>query len=70
MAELARLTSRAEPNLLRTLAKLEAFGLIEMRAIGRRRIPIVKLEKLRLEIDPYAMADRIEGPPSADLHPA
>ena len=70
MAELARLTSRAEPNLLRTLAKLEAFGLIEMQVIGRRRIPIVKLEKLRLEIDPYAMADRIEGQPSADLHPA
>jgi len=70
VAELARLTDRAGPNLLRTLAKLEAFGLIEMRAIGRRRIPIVKLEKLRLEIDPYAMADRIEGQPSADLHPA
>jgi predicted transcriptional regulator len=31
VAELARLTNRAEPNLLRTLNKLEAFGLVEMR---------------------------------------
>ena len=30
VAELARLTNRAEPNLLRTLGKLEAFGLLEM----------------------------------------
>jgi len=70
VAELARLTNRAQSNLLRTLTKLEAFGLIEMQVIGRRRIPIVKLEKLRLEIDPYAMADRIEGQPSANLHSA
>ena len=68
VAELARLTHRAEPNLLRTLAKLEAFGLIEMHTVNRRRVPVVKLEKLRLEIDPYTMADRIEGQPT--LHPA
>jgi predicted transcriptional regulator len=70
VAELARLTSRAEPNLLRTLAKLEAFGLVEMQTVERRRVPVVKLEKLRLEIDPYAMADRIEGQLHTDLHPA
>ncbi len=64
VAELARLTNRAEPNLLRTLAKLEAFGLVEMRTVNRRRVPVAKLEKLRLEIDPYAMADRIEAQPS------
>ena len=33
VAELARLTNRAEPNLLRTLSKLEAFGLLEMRVV-------------------------------------
>lgn len=60
VAALARLTDRAVPNLLRTLAKLEAFGLIEIRADGRRRLPVVRLEKLHLEIDPYGMADRIE----------
>lgn len=67
VAELARLTHRAEPNLLRTLAKLEAFGLVEMHTINRRRVPVAKLEKLHLEIDPYAMADRIEARPN--LHP-
>ncbi|MBV8458874.1 MAG: helix-turn-helix domain-containing protein [Acetobacteraceae bacterium] len=70
VAELARLTHRAEPNLLRTLAKLEAFGLVEMQTIGRRRMPVAKLAKLRLEIDPYAMADRIEAQPNTDLYPA
>jgi predicted transcriptional regulator len=61
VAELARLTNRGEPNLLRTLAKLEAFGLVEMQTVNRRRVPVTKLEKLHLEIDPYTMADRIEA---------
>lgn len=65
VAELARLTHRAEPNLLRTLAKLEAFGLIEMHTINRRRVPVAKVAKLHVEIDPYAMADRIEAQPSS-----
>jgi predicted transcriptional regulator len=60
VAELARLTNRAEPNLLRTLGKLQAFGLIEMRTINRRRVPTAMVETLHVEIDPYAMADRIE----------
>jgi predicted transcriptional regulator len=64
VAELARLTNRAEPNLLRTLGKLEAFGLIEMRTVDRRRVPVAMLEKLFLEIDPYAVADRIERQPA------
>lgn len=68
VAELARLTNRAEPNLLRTLGKLEAFGLVEMHTVNRRRVPVAMLEKLRLEIDPYAMADRIEAQPS--IHPS
>jgi predicted transcriptional regulator len=60
IAELARLTNRAEPNLLRTLGKLEAFGLLEIRAAGRRRVPTVTVETLHVEINPYAMTDRIE----------
>lgn len=63
VADLARLTNRAEPNLLRTLGKLEAFGLLEMRTIGRRRVPTVLIDTLRVEIDPYSMADRIETRP-------
>ena len=64
VAELARLTNRAEPNLLRTLGKLEAFGLLEMRTIDRRRVPTVMVHTLHVEIDPYAMADRIETRPT------
>lgn len=60
VAELARLTNRAEPNLLRTLGKLEAFGFLEMRMVARRKVPTAMVDKLRLEIDPYAMTDRIE----------
>jgi predicted transcriptional regulator len=64
IAELARLTNRAEPNLVRTLGKLEAFGLLEMRTINRRRVPTAKVAMLHVEIDPFAMRDRIEASPS------
>jgi predicted transcriptional regulator len=66
VAELARLTNRAEPNLLRTLGKLEAFGLLEMRMVGRRRVPTALVGMLHVEIDPYAMADRVETRPEAE----
>ena len=60
VADLARLSHRAEPNLLRTLGKLEAFGLIEMRAEGRRRVPISRVKRLSVEIDPFSQNDRFE----------
>ncbi|MBF0561417.1 MAG: MarR family transcriptional regulator [Alphaproteobacteria bacterium] len=60
VAELARLTNRAEPNLLRTLGKLEAFGLLEMRTVDRRRVPTPIIGMLHLDIDPYSMSDKIE----------
>ena len=64
VAELARLTHRAEPNLLRTLGKLEAFGLLEMKTVDRRRVPTPIIGILHLDIDPYAMADKIEFSPA------
>ena len=64
VAELARLTDRAEPNLLRTLNKLEAFGLLEMRMVARRRVPTAIIGMLRLDIDPYTMADKIAASPA------
>ena len=64
VAELARLTNRAEPNLLRTLGKLEACGFLEMRMVDRRRVPTPKIAMLHLDIDPYAMTDRIEISPA------
>ena len=63
IAELARLTKRAEPNLLRTLGKLKSFGLLEMRLVDRRRVPMALIGVLHVEIDPYAMTDRIETRP-------
>jgi predicted transcriptional regulator len=65
IAELARLTNRAEPNLLRTIGKLESFGLLEMRTVNRRRVPMVKVGMLHVEIDPYAMHDRIAATPAS-----
>ena len=64
VAELARLTHRAEPNLLRTLGKLEACGFLEMRVVNRRRVPTPIIGKLHFDIDPYAMADKIEFSPA------
>lgn len=60
VAELARLTKRAEPNLLRTLTKLESFGLLEIKTVDRRKVPVPVIGKLYVEIDPYAMTDRVE----------
>src|ERR1700689_2504896 len=65
VAELARLTNRAESNLLRALGKLEAFGLLEMRTVEGRKVPEVMVDTLRIEIDPYAMTDRIEISPAS-----
>jgi predicted transcriptional regulator len=65
IAELARLTKRAEPNLLRTIGKLEAIGLLEMRTINRRRVPVATVGMLHVEIDPYAMHDLIEVMPAS-----
>ena len=59
VAELAAMTGRAQPNLTRTLAKLEAVGFITMKAVGRRKIPSVAVKKIVVEIDPYSDRDRL-----------
>jgi predicted transcriptional regulator len=60
IAELERLTGRKGPNLLRTLGKLAAIGLVQLREENRRTIPTVLVGKLFVEIDPYAMNDRVK----------
>ena len=60
VAELARLTKRAEPNLLRTLGKLEAFGLIEMQSEGRHRVPVLRVKRVSVEIDLFSQNDKFE----------
>lgn len=60
VADLGRLSKRAGPNLLRTLGKLEAFGLIEMQTDGRRKVPVSRVHKVSVEIDLFAQNDRLE----------
>ena len=57
VAELVRMTRRAQPNLTRTLAKLEAAGFIAMRAVGRRKALSTAIKKIVVEIDPFSDHD-------------
>jgi len=59
VTELAKMTKRAQPNLTRTLAKLEAAGFISTKAVGRRKTPSAALKKIVVEIDPYSERDRV-----------
>src|SRR5260370_25243991 len=60
IAELAEITGRAQPNLTRTLAKLEAVGFIQMRTVGRRKVPKTTVHTLRVEIVLFSQNDRFE----------
>ncbi|MGH9348132.1 MAG: helix-turn-helix domain-containing protein [Vicinamibacterales bacterium] len=59
VADLVTLTGRAQPNLTRTLAKLEAAGFIRMKIVGRRKAPSVAVKRIVVEIDPYSDRDRL-----------
>ncbi len=60
VAELVQMSGRAQPNLTRTLAKMEAAGFITMKAVGRRRkAPSVTVKRIVVEIDPYSDHDRL-----------
>ncbi len=59
VAELVALTGRAQPNLTRTLAKLEAAGFIRMKLVGRRKAPSATIKRIVVEIDPYSDRDRL-----------
>jgi predicted transcriptional regulator len=59
VAELVAMTGRAQPNLTRTLAKLEAAGFIRMKTVGRRKAPSVAIKRIVVEIDPYSDRDRL-----------
>ena len=54
------MSGRAQPNLTRTLAKMEAAGFITMKAVGRRKAPTVAVKKIVVEIDPYSDRDRLK----------
>ena len=59
VAELVEMSGRAQPNLTRTLAKMETAGFITMKAVGRRKAPSVAVKKIVVEIDPYSDRDRL-----------
>lgn len=59
VAELVAMTGRAQPNLTRTLSKLEAAGFITMKAVGRRKAPSAAVKRIVVEIDPYSDRDRL-----------
>ncbi len=60
IAALSKLTGRAQPNLTRTLAKLETAGLVETRKEGNRKAYRVRIRKVRVEIDPFSEHDKLE----------
>ena len=60
VTELAEMTGRKPPNLLRTLGKLEAIGFVSMKTVKRRRVPMAKVRPFRIRIDPYSLNDRLE----------
>jgi predicted transcriptional regulator len=59
VAELVQMSGRAQPNLTRTLAKLEAAGFIKMKTVGRRKAPSAAVKKIVVEIDPFSDRDRM-----------
>lgn len=60
IAELSGLTGRAQPNLTRTLGKLEAVGFVRMKSVDRRKVPTTTVRSLRINIDPFSQNDRLE----------
>jgi len=60
IAELAKLTARAQPNLTRTLGKLEAIGFVHFNIVERRKVPAASVQSLQINIDPFSQNDRLE----------
>jgi predicted transcriptional regulator len=60
IADLARLVKRAEPNVSRTLGKLEALGFVRLRqGAGKSKIPEVAIHRLTVDMDICAQQDRV-----------
>jgi predicted transcriptional regulator len=59
ITELVRMTGRAQPNLTRTIAKLEAVGFVKSKTTGNRKTLRVNVKKLVVEIDPYSDHDTL-----------
>lgn len=60
IADLAEMTGRKSPNVIRTLGKLEAVGFVTMKTVMRRKVPMASVQSLRISIDPFSQNDRLE----------
>lgn len=60
VAALAKQLRRAEPNVSRTLSKLEACGLVRLtQGKGKAKIPEIISRRIRVEIDVFSSHDKI-----------
>lgn len=60
VAALALLVKRAEPNVSRTLGKLEALGFVRLRpGVGKSKIPEVAIHRLTVDMDICSQQDRV-----------
>jgi predicted transcriptional regulator len=60
VAALAQLVKRAEPNVSRTLGKLEALGFVRLRqGVGKAKIPEVAIHRLTVDMDICSQQDRV-----------
>ena len=60
VAALAQLVKRAEPNVSRTLSKLEALGFVRLRqGVGKAKIPEVAIHRLTVDMDICSQQDRV-----------
>ncbi|MDD2915113.1 MAG: MarR family transcriptional regulator [Gallionella sp.] len=60
VADLARLVHRAEPNVSRTLGKLEAVGFVRLRpGVGKIKIPEVVVRHLTVDMDICSQQDKV-----------
>ena len=60
VADLARMVARAEPNVSRTLSKLEACGFVRLRqGVGKAKIPEVAIHRLTVDMDICKLVDRV-----------
>lgn len=57
VAALAELSGRSQPNVTRTLNKLEATGLVAMKTVGRKKAPQAIIGSMTVKIDPYSDSD-------------
>ncbi len=60
VADLSRLVNRAEPNVSRTLGKLEAYGFIRLlQGSGKAKIPEVLIHRLTVDMDICKQVDMV-----------